>query len=54
MRGTFEVDAKKLRGVPGFLSGKVARTVEEYFVGKIEANLVETANGLTKYLAEKK
>ncbi|MGD0524310.1 MAG: hypothetical protein ABSE49_04155 [Polyangiaceae bacterium] len=50
IRGTMEIDAKKIRGVPGFLAGKVGRTVEEFLGGKIQPNLVETAKGLTKYL----
>jgi hypothetical protein len=54
IRGSFEVDAKKIRGVPRFLAGTVGRTVEEFMVGKIQSNLVETANSLTKYLEEKK
>jgi hypothetical protein len=50
IRGTMEIDAKKIRGVPGFLAGKVGRTVEEFLGGKIQPNLVETAKGLTAYL----
>jgi len=53
IRGSFEVDAKKIRGVPGFLAGTVGRTVEEFMVGKIQSNLVETAKGLTRYLEAK-
>ncbi len=50
IRGVIEIDGKKIRGVPGFLAGRVARTVEEFLLGKIQPNLVETAKGLTKYL----
>jgi hypothetical protein len=50
IRGTMEIDAKKIRGVPGFLAGKVGRTVEGFLGGKIQPNLVETAKGLTRYL----
>jgi hypothetical protein len=50
IRGTMEIDARKIRGVPGFLAGKVGRTVEEFLGGKIQPNLVETARGLTRYL----
>jgi hypothetical protein len=53
IRGTIEVDAKKIRGVPGFLAGKVGRTIEDFLGGKIQANLIETAKGLTRYLEEK-
>lgn len=54
VRGTLDVDAKKIPGVPGFLAGKIGRTVEEFLVGKIEANLAETASGLARYMADKK
>jgi hypothetical protein len=50
IRGNMEIDAKKIRGVPGFLAGKVGRTIEEFLGAKIQPNLVETAKGLTKYL----
>ena len=51
IRGTMEIDAKKIRGVPGFLAAKVGRIMEEFLGGKIQPNLVETAKGLTSYLA---
>ena len=54
MRGTLEVDAKKVRGVPGFLANKVGRTIEEFLGSKINLNLTETAKGLTRYLEEQK
>lgn len=50
IRGTLDVDARKMRGVPGFLAGTVSRSVESFLLDKIRANLVETANGLSKYL----
>jgi hypothetical protein len=53
IRGSLEIDAKKIRGVPSFLAGKIGRTVEEFLVSKIQANLVETAKGLAKYLEER-
>lgn len=53
IRGTLEIDAKKIRGVPSFLAGKIGRTVEEFLVGKIQSNLVETAAGLARYLEER-
>jgi hypothetical protein len=52
IRGTLEVDAKKIRGVPSFLAGKIGRAVEEFLVGKIESNLLDTAKGVAKYLQE--
>ncbi len=54
VRGTIEVDAKKLRGVPGFLAGKVGRAIEEFLVGRIQSNLVETAKGVTRYLEDRR
>lgn len=54
IRGAIEIDAKKIKGVPGFLAGKVGRTVEEFLGNKIQPNLVETARGLTRYLQERK
>ena len=53
IRGTLEIDPKKLRGVPGFLAGKLARTIEGFLVEKIQANVVETVNGLGAYLQKK-
>jgi hypothetical protein len=53
MRGKLEIDAKKIKGVPGFLAGKVGKTIEEFLGNKIQPNLVETAKGLTKYLQER-
>jgi hypothetical protein len=52
IRGMIEVDAKRLRGIPGFLASKVGRTLEEFLGGRIQTNLVETAKGLTKYLQQ--
>ena len=53
IRGILEIDARKIRGVPGFLAGKIGRTVEEFLGNKIQPNLVETVRGLTRYLEEK-
>jgi hypothetical protein len=54
IRGTFDVDASKIRGVPRLLAGPIGRTVEEFMVARIQSNLVETAKSLTKYLEEHK
>jgi hypothetical protein len=54
MRGTFEIDPKKIRGLPGFVANKVGKTAEEFLGGKIAPNLLETAKGLTRYLQERK
>jgi hypothetical protein len=48
MRGDITIDPKKLRGVPGLLSGKIAKTAEELLVGRIAPNFVETSRGLSK------
>jgi hypothetical protein len=53
MRGKFEIDPKKIRGVPGFLANKIGKAVEEFLGGKIEPNLIETAKGLTRFLQER-
>ncbi|HEY6460444.1 MAG TPA: hypothetical protein VIY73_09840 [Polyangiaceae bacterium] len=53
IRGKIDIDAKKIRGVPGFLAGKVGRTIEDFLGNKIQPNLVETAKGLTKYLEQR-
>jgi hypothetical protein len=52
IRGSIEVDARRIRGVPGFLAGKVGRTLEDFLGSRIQANLVETSKGLTKYLED--
>jgi hypothetical protein len=54
LRGKFEIDASKIRGVPGFLAGRIGKAVEEFLGGKIEPNLLETARGLTTYLQQRK
>jgi hypothetical protein len=53
-RGVFEIDPKKIRGVPGFLASKIGKGVEEFLGGKIEPNLIETAKGVTQYLRDRK
>jgi len=52
IRGTIEVDATRIRGVPRILAGKVGRAIEEFLGGKIGANLVETAKGVTRYIEQ--
>jgi hypothetical protein len=53
VRGKLEVDGKKIRGVPGFLGGKLGKAVEEFLGGKIQPNLAETAKAVTLHLKEK-
>lgn len=54
IRGQLVIDAKKIRGVPGLLAGKVGRTIEEFLGNKIRPNLVEVSAGLRRYLDEHK
>jgi hypothetical protein len=51
VRGSIVIDAKKLPGVPGFFAGSVGRLAEAFLVEKIQANLLETARAMSKYLA---
>lgn len=53
VRGSLDVDAKKIRGVPGFLASTIGRAAEDFLVSKIQANLAETAKGVTRYLEER-
>ncbi|HZU83056.1 MAG TPA: hypothetical protein VE987_09080 [Polyangiaceae bacterium] len=54
VRGTLEVDARKIRGVPSFLASKVGRALEEFLGSRINVNLAETATALTKFLETRK
>jgi hypothetical protein len=54
VRGTLDVDAKKIRGIPSFLAGKAGRAIEEFLVSRIQSNVVETVKGLTRYLEDKR
>jgi hypothetical protein len=49
VRGAVEVDGRRLPGVPGFLAGPVGRSVEEFLVDRIRANLAETTKWFEKY-----
>ncbi|MGD0675399.1 MAG: hypothetical protein ABSC94_08275 [Polyangiaceae bacterium] len=53
IRGSLDIDAKKIRGVPTFLSGRVGRAAEEFLVSRIQSNLREIAKGLERYLEER-
>ena len=52
LRGTVEVDARRLPGVPPFLARTVARSVEEFLANKIESNVRETLHWFEKYAGE--
>jgi len=54
IRGSLSIDGSKVSGVPRFLAGKVAATVEAFLAEKIRPNLVETASSLRKHLESKK
>ena len=51
IRGSLEVDAKKIRGVPSFLAGTAGRAIEDFLASRIQTNLGETAKAVAKYLA---
>ena len=50
IRGVLSIDGKAIRGVPGFLAGKVAHTIEDFLAKRIEPNLAEMGAGLARYL----
>lgn len=54
IRGDISIDAKKIKGVPGFMAGSIGRTVEQVLISKIQPNLVETARGLRTYLEKQR
>lgn len=54
IRGNLVIDAKKIKGVPGFLAGKAGAAIESFLAAKIKPNLVEVTEGLRKYLASGK
>jgi hypothetical protein len=51
VRGSIDIDAKKIPGVPGFFAGSVGRLAEAFLAEKIQANLLETARAMSQYLA---
>ena len=54
VRGVLTIDASKIRGVPGFLAGRVGRAIEEAIGGSIQRNLVATAKALTALLEQRR
>jgi hypothetical protein len=54
VRGTLTIDATKIRGVPGFLAGRVGRAIEDAIGGSIQRNLVATAKALTTLLEQRR
>ena len=53
IRGALAVDGAKLRGVPSFFAGRVARAMEEFLVNKIQSDLVRTGQGIVRYLQDR-
>jgi hypothetical protein len=51
VRGSLDIDARKIPGVPGFLATSVGRLAEAFLVEKVQANLLETSRAMSKYLA---
>jgi hypothetical protein len=54
IRGDLTIDASKIRGVPGFLAGKVGKAVEEFLGKRIQPNLVEVSEALGKLLEKER
>ena len=53
IRGTLEIDAKKIRGIPGLLAGKAGKMIEEFMGARIQPNLVAVSKGLGQYLDDR-
>lgn len=52
IRGVLEIDAKKIKGVPGFMAGTIGRTIESFLLSKIQPNLVQVSDGIRKFLSK--
>lgn len=50
IRGELVIDGKKLAGVPKLLAGTVSKAVEDLLSKKIPPNLLQTADGVRKFL----
>lgn len=53
IHGDISIDVKKVRGVPSFLAGSIGKTVENFLVKQITANLTSVSDALTRYLRDK-
>lgn len=53
IHGDISIDVKKVRGVPSFLAGSIGKTVENFLVKQITANLTSVSDALTRYLQSK-
>ena len=50
IRGDIQIDASKVKGIPRMFAGSIGKTIEQFLVKRISANLEETARGLSSYL----
>lgn len=53
IHGDISIDVKKVRGVPSFLAGSIGKTVENFLVKQITANLTSVSDALTRHLQSK-
>jgi hypothetical protein len=53
IRGQIAIDLKHVRAVPSFLAGSLGRTVEQFLVKQITANLTSVSDGINRYLRAK-
>jgi hypothetical protein len=53
IKGELRIDLKRVRGVPSMLAGSIGRTVEQFLVKQITANLSDVSDGLGEYLARR-
>jgi hypothetical protein len=53
-RGTLIIDPKKIEGFPGFMTGQIARIVEDFLGQKIKPNLLQMGEGVRHYLESRK
>lgn len=51
-RGELTIDTKQIKGVPQFLVGPIAHTVQDFLSKKIEPNLLQVSEGIRLYLEQ--
>ncbi|PAX60116.1 hypothetical protein [Brunnivagina elsteri] len=49
-RGELKIDPNKIHGAPSFLTGQIARVVEDFLASKITPSLLQMSEGVKKYL----
>lgn len=52
-RGELKIDPNQIHGAPSFLTGQIARVVEDFLGTKIKPSLVQMSDGVRKYLESK-